>query len=151
MLVLATYRDGVYDLFLLLHILAVIVAFAAAVINPLMASQLKGDPSARTAFIRQTHENGRKIHGVALILTGLFGIVLVALSDKAIEFKDAWVSAAFVIWIVMLGILHGFLLPAEKKVAEGDASAESRVEQGGMLMTLLLIVMLYLMIWKPGA
>jgi uncharacterized membrane protein len=150
-LVLATYRDGVYNLLLFLHIVTVIVAFAPAVIHPLMTNQLKSDPSARAAFMRYAHENGRKIYGIAIVLVGLFGIGMIGASDKVIEFSDGWVSAAFLIWIVMVGVLHGVLLPAEKKLAEGDQSMEARVQQVGMALTVLLLIMLYLMIWKPGA
>ena len=43
------------------------------------------------------------------------------------------------------------MLPGERKMAEGDLSAEKKVEVGGQVITVLTLVMLYLMIWKPGA
>jgi type II secretory pathway component PulM len=43
------------------------------------------------------------------------------------------------------------LLPAEKRMAAGDLTQEKKVAMGGQLATVLLLVMLYLMIWKPGA
>jgi hypothetical protein len=42
------------------------------------------------------------------------------------------------------------ILPGERRQAAGDAAAAKRVELGGTLATLLFLVLLYLMIWKPG-
>jgi hypothetical protein len=42
-------------------------------------------------------------------------------------------------------------LPAERKVAAGDDSADARIDKGGMILSVLLLVMLYLMVFKPGA
>jgi hypothetical protein len=43
------------------------------------------------------------------------------------------------------------LLPAERAVAEGDESASSKVDTAGIILTLMLLVMLYLMVFKPGS
>ena len=43
------------------------------------------------------------------------------------------------------------ILPAERKLAAGDLEAEKKVAMGGQIATVLTLVMLYLMIWKPGA
>ena len=50
----------------------------------------------------------------------------------------------------MNGVLHGMLLPAERALASGDESARQTVDTGGLIMTVLLLVMLYLMVFKPG-
>jgi hypothetical protein len=40
--------------------------------------------------------------------------------------------------------------PGEKGVAAGDASAERKLQVGGNVLTLLFVVQLVIMIWKPG-
>jgi hypothetical protein len=72
------------------------------------------------------------------------------MSEKAFKFDQSWVMAAVVVWFLMLGIIFGMMLPAEKKSAGGDESADKIVSMAGGIMHLLLLVILFLMIWKPG-
>jgi hypothetical protein len=65
-------------------------------------------------------------------------------SDEAFEFSDTFISLAFVVWIAMNGVFHALVLAGQKR---GDAK---KVENGQAILTVLLLVMLYLMIWKPG-
>ncbi|WP_426573546.1 hypothetical protein [Aquihabitans sp. McL0605] len=140
-----------YKLMLLLHILSVIVAFAPAFVWPFASVKLKkeGKPVG-PAIGALAAGNTAKIHGPALVLVGLFGFGLVGMSDKLFKFDQSWVMAAVVVWFLMLGIIFGLMLPAEKKSAAGDESADKLVSMAGGIMHLLLLVMLFLMIWKPG-
>jgi uncharacterized membrane protein len=95
--------------------------------------------------------NGRRIHFPALIALGAFGLAMVFTSSDVVAFDQAWVSLAFLVWLGICGVVSGMLLPAERKVAAGDESAHVPLERAGQISTLLLVVMLYLMIWRPGA
>ena len=53
-------------------------------------------------------------------------------------------------WLALCGVITGLVLPAERRLAAGDLAAEAKVALGGQLATVLALVMLYLMIWKPG-
>ena len=57
---------------------------------------------------------------------------------------------ALALWLIMIGILFGLLLPAERALEAGDATAEKRVSMFGGILHLLLLLMLIVMIWKPG-
>ena len=139
-----------FRIVLLLHILTVLVAFAPVFVHPVISAQTKRDgKSSWQNAMRHMSQNGQRIYAPALILAGLFGMALVGLSDSTYSFSEAWISAAFVVWFAMNGVLHGVLLPAERRVAGGETSSQKRVDLGGGLMTILLIVMLVLMIWKP--
>ena len=70
--------------------------------------------------------------------------MLIVTSDEAFEFSDTFVSLAFVVWIAMNGVFHALVLAGQKQ------NDEKKVTNGQAIMTVLLIVMLYLMIWKPG-
>ena len=156
-MVLAAVRDDAYNVVLLLHILTVVVAFAPAVVNPLTEARLKrdGGDSGLVAFYRAAGANGRGVYFPALVLTGLFGGALIGMSktnDQLVwEFEQTWIWAGILNWVVMCGIVSAVILPNERKVAAGDVSAASKVAAGGGIATLLVIVQLYLMIFKPGA
>ena len=140
-----------YKLLLLLHILSVIVAFAPAFVWPVASVKLKkeGKPVGPTIGDLAAG-NTAKIHGPALVLVGLFGFGLIGMSDEAWKFSQGWVSGAMTVWLIMLGLVFGMMLPAEKKAAAGDEGADKIVSAVGGVLHLLLVIMLFLMIWKPG-
>jgi uncharacterized membrane protein len=150
--VLASVGSTPYKIVLLLHILSVIVAFAPAFVWPIVNVQTRktGEkvPSGVAGLVAR---NTMTIHGPALVLSGLFGIILVVMSDEVWEFSQTWVSLAFLVWFGLLGVVFGGILPSEKKIAGGDETAEKKVAMFGGIAHTLLLVMLILMIWKPGA
>jgi hypothetical protein len=152
-MILATYGDSLFKFLFLGHMLSFVIAFAPAVVNPVLAAKVKkdGDEAAYVRVAGHLFTNGRYIHLPALLALGGFGIAMVLTSDPAITFGDTWVSLAFLVWLAICGLITGLMLPAERKLAAGDLSAEKKVEMGGQIVTLLTLVMLYLMIWKPGA
>jgi hypothetical protein len=152
-MILAAYGDGLYKLFYFGHMASFLVAFAPAVIHPIIGAQTKadGDPSALARLTGHMAGNGRRIHFPALIALGAFGLAMVFTSSDVDAFDQAWVSLAFLVWLGICGVVSGMLLPAERKVAAGDESALVPLERAGQISTLLLVVMLYLMIWRPGA
>lgn len=121
-----------FKIFLLLHVLSFIVAFAPTVVALL--------PGERTAAVAAA----RTVYAPALILTGLFGILLIVTSDDAFKFDQTWISLAFLVWIAMNGVFHAIVLPGKR------IGSSSSVDGGQAIMTALLVVQLYLMIWKPG-
>jgi uncharacterized membrane protein len=148
---IAAYRGTGYNVMLLLHIVTALVAFAPAFVHPLLANQTKAlDATNRGKVVGMIAGNGRRIYAPALILTGLFGFAMQGMSDGVIEFGQTWFWLAIVVWIAMNGVLHAILLPAERAVAAGDGSADSKMSIAGMILTVLLLVMLYLMVFQPG-
>jgi hypothetical protein len=121
-----------FKFFLLLHVLSFIVAFAPSVV-----SLLPGNRGTAVAAARQ-------VYAPALIVTGLFGILCVVTSDDVFAFDQTWISLAFLVWIAMNGVYHAIVLPGRR------VGSITEVDGGQAIMTILLVVMLYLMIWKPG-
>ncbi len=152
MLIVAAIDSSLHRLFLALHIISVMVAFAPAVVHPVMTAQFKKDgdgPLRRFAELGAV--NSRRIYVPALVCIGLFGVLLVVTSDDAYSFGDTWVSLGLLVWLAILGVITGMVVPNERKLAAGDLAAEKTIAMGGQIATVLLLVMLYLMIWKPGA
>ncbi|HKH03783.1 MAG TPA: hypothetical protein VKA65_01365 [Acidimicrobiales bacterium] len=131
-----------YKLVFLLHVASFVVAFA-----PVVVGLLPGDGAATTTL----RAAGRTIYAPALILTGLFGILLILLSDEVWEFSDLWVSLAFLLWIAMNGVFHGLILPQLRgRGTRGGGTTAIDLERATQILTVLFLIMLYLMIWKPG-
>jgi arginine exporter protein ArgO len=126
-----------FEIMLVLHIATVVVAFAPAVIGVL--------PGGRDALTGVLEAAGRLVYAPALVLAGLFGIGCIVTSDDAFELSDTWVSLAFVVWIAMNGVFHALVLAGERQ------EDRAKVTTGHQIMTLLLLAMLYLMVFKPGA
>lgn len=140
-----------YKLFFLLHILSIIVAFAPNFVWPMVSVKMRKEGKPAGATIGElAGGNTLKVHGPALVLAGIFGFGMVGMSDKAWEFSQAWVSAGMLVWFLLMGVVFGLMLPAEKKAAAGDVAAEKLVSMAGGIMHLLLVIELIIMIWKPG-
>ena len=132
-----------YKFFFLLHIVAIVVAFAPVIVAFLPGVDTR---EACTGL-------GRTVYLSALPLAGIFGIILVLLSDDVWEMSQTWISLAFLVWIAMLGVFHVFVVKGrplgQRRGAEPERHGRRRPDGRGDL-TLLFLVMLYLMIWKPG-
>jgi len=139
-LVIAAVGDNGYNFVLVLHILSAIVAFSPAIATIVTPKAIAtGDDVVRT---------GRIVYGPALIVTGLLGIVLVLMSDEAWEFSDGWVSIAFLGWIALVGVYQALVIRGAR--AGGDAGRR-QVVLGGQIVAALAVVLVYLMVFKPGA
>lgn len=144
--------DFIYRVFFLFHILAALVAFAPTFVWPIARAQArKRGASIPSDLVAQAAVNEATIHGPAVIATGAFGILMV-LTAKGdyFEFSQAWISIAFVVWFAMLGVVYGLLVPTGRKAAAGEDGAEAKLPMYTGFLHILLLVMLVVMIWKPG-
>jgi hypothetical protein len=160
-----------YKFVLLLHISSAIIGFGGVLLNGVYATRAKKRPPAEAlAVVEDNAWVSMKVAEVFIYLTAVFGLGLVGLSDKAWKFSQTWVWSALVVYIVGLGISHGLLMPRVKKlialmreVVTGGAPAggpppqvaemeklEPQIGGISMALNLILVVVLVLMIWKPG-
>ena len=151
----AAIGDTPYNIMLLLHILTGFVAFAPAFVHPVLAGQMANAGLAdRPAVFGLISKNSMRIYGSSLIVSGLLGFGVAGMSDEVYKVSQGWLVAAVIIWIAMNGLLHAGIIPAEKAIAEagtsGDVAAEKKLALAGQLITLLFIVQLIIMIWRPG-
>ena len=147
---IAAVGDTPYRIVLVLHILSAIAAFAPAFTHPFLMNQSKELGDGHRGVMGFLAANGRRIYAPALIVAGLFGFALQGMSSGAWSFTQFWMIAAVIVWAAMNGVLHALIMPNEAKMADGDASAQRLVDIGGQVITILLIVMVWLMVFKPG-
>jgi len=163
--------SAIYRIVLLLHIAAAIVGFGGLLANGLNNAKAFRAPVDQAKTLLQATQGVSKTAYYAIYALFALGIVLVAVSDSAFSFAAPWISAAFLVVFAIIGISHGMVRPAIAGLvtrAEALASGapgqsvpilESDEEAGGLakrlaigegLIQLLLVIALYLMIWKPG-
>lgn len=166
-MLLASFRSFGYNIVLLLHLVTVIIAFAPAFVWPMLNRQrrLEGSTGAQDVSnvasvpMPASAPTGGAIsaiidpivHGGALVLAGIFGIGLIGMSSSAFAFKQSWVSLAFVLWFLMIGVLFAGLIPAQRAIRAGKVAAEQRLAMSYGGMHLLLLLQIIVMVWRPGA
>lgn len=149
-----------FNIMLLVHILGAIVAFGAAFVNPVVY-RLSQRSGAGAAVAQGQATAGMRISLPAMIITGLVGFGVAGMSKPdAIEgmadpepiysMSQPWLMTAALLWLVLVAVYAFGILPALRKAGQGD---ESAAKIAGILAGVshgILVVMLFLMIWKPG-
>ncbi|MEJ7583726.1 MAG: hypothetical protein WKF43_06450 [Acidimicrobiales bacterium] len=151
-MLIADVDDFGYRLFFLLHIVAILVAFAPAFVWPVVQARARrsGNPLGPEMGV-VIRDGWNKIYGPALVAAGVFGLGLIGLGgDGNFEFSQTWVSIAFLLWFLMLAVVFGLLPWNERKAAEGDTEATQRTSMFTGILHVLLLLILIDMIWKPG-
>ncbi len=164
--------DFGYDLLYTLHILAIVIGFGTTFAYPVYARRARQlPPNEGYAITHTSIEVGKILTTYVIWAAGLFGIILVGVSD-AWEFSQTWVSIAFVLFF--FGVLFSWFVHSQnlKKMDElqarlvaGDAKPnpgggpppevaelQARGKRAGMTGGILHLVFLLLvidMIWKP--
>jgi hypothetical protein len=174
-MLLATTNGGLYKLCLVLHILCAIIGFGAVFLNGIYGQQMKtrlqSGRAAEAIGIYEANLMVSKIGEYFIYAVLIFGFALLGLSDSAWKFSQTWIWLAVVLYVIALGLSHAVLLPTVKRmgvlmheVAAGPppaggpppqaaemASLGQRIGVVGPILNVILIVILFLMVWKPGA
>ena len=147
MVVLAALNSTGYKIVLLIHVLAVIVGFAPLWLTPVMIRlTAAGDKAAADGL--EVSILRFSLPGIGL--AGILGFGLAGMSEKYYKMSQTWLSIAAVLWVVLLALLFFVARPAIKAFRDGDAAARGRIMMVTGISHLILVVTLYLMIFKPG-
>lgn len=150
---LAAVDSTAYKITLLFHILAVIIAFAPAWLTPILLRVAGvGDAKVSDAL-------GLAVLRLSLPFVAIAGILGFGLAGQSkipgtdvsqYKMSQTWLMIAIVLWLVQLAVLFFVARPAFKALSAGDAAARGRVMAATGITHVILLVTLYLMIWKPG-
>ncbi|MGH9109300.1 MAG: hypothetical protein ACRDY3_07545 [Acidimicrobiales bacterium] len=111
---------ALFDVLLLLHVVAAVVALATVVTSGAVAARAlsaAGRPPAPGVvryFAPGVNWAGRSLHAVPLL-----GAALVGLSGGAYRFGDGWVVAGLALWVAAAAAAEVVLWPAERRVQAG--------------------------------
>ena len=151
----AAIGDTPYNIVLFLHILTAFIGFAPAFVHPLLGGQMdRASLDDRSTVFSFMAQNSMRIYGGSIVVTGLLGFGVAGMSDEVFKVSQGWLVAAVIVWIAINGVLHAGIVPAEKAIAAAgaarDEAAEKKLATAGGIATLLFLVQLYLMVFKPG-
>lgn len=154
-----------YDVVLFFHILAVVIAFGPTFAYGVFFSvAAKHDVRAMPTIGRAVITWDRTFGTAAQVVVLLAGLYLVGDRWELSEFFIAWGIVAI---LTLLGVTHGFTLPAARRmveIAERDISATgsgevtfsdefnrlaARLNVAGALLGLLVVLTIYVMTAKP--
>jgi len=155
-----------FQIVLLTHIAAALIGFGGVITHGLYHAKAFRSPAGVARGILETTTSVTKISEYSIYAVLVLGIVAVTVSEDAFSMADSWVSASFVVWILLVGAMHGAVRPAvtvlaaraeaidPSSVLESDAEASAAARKlmiGEGATHLLIAIALFLMIWKPGA
>lgn len=163
-----------FTFFLLLHILVAITAFGPVFAFPFIARYAQRGPTNALVVAEILHGVEGKIVIPAAVVMPFLGLALIYLGHIDL-WKSEWLLAGIVLYIVAFffaslvqlrnsGRMVDLLarVPARAEAAEATPGAGSagpppevaamarRVQLGGMFLTLLLLAIIVLMVWRPG-
>lgn len=159
-----------YNILVMLHILCVIGGFGALAYNGLYLSLAQRRPAGGTGAVLEVNKMVSGLGEILVYAALLFGVGAVTASRSQFKFSQAWVSAAFAVYLVDVAILHAWIRPNQRRHAEVVGRLETPVEPGSsrdsdvsLLQSLekrvgfgwgafnvLVIGAVYLMVFKPG-
>jgi hypothetical protein len=147
--------------------------FGAVFLNGLYGQQAKSHKGAEGLAIAEANELVSKVGEYFIYAVFLLGILLMLIGDPVHKFDQTWIWLAMALYLGAMGISQGLLIPRVRRlialqrelVSSGPPTAGSgpppQVEQMeklgkqigmyGATLNVMLIVILVLMIFKPGS
>ena len=156
------------EILLFLHILGAFLLVAGASVSTAAAIAATRTTSVRAIGLLTRVALRAELLTIipGALLAIVFGSWLVQHLD-AYDFDEAWISGAYVLWVVALGLGTGVLSPFTRRVgrradqleAEGTETSEElralasapRGAITGTVLNVIILAFLYLMVFKPGA
>ena len=151
--VLAEVGSTSYKVMLLLHILLIVVGFAPAWLTPMLLRLTAGGDrqAGETLEMVVLRYSLGGLAAAGLLGFGLAGSSKIPGTDESLyKMSQTWLMIAIVLWLVQLAVIFFLARPGIKAFTAGDATARGRVMASTGVTHLILLVMLYLMIFKPG-
>jgi hypothetical protein len=152
------YGGKAYKLFLFLHLVSVIVGFGPWMINGLLpqlaAKRSRDEARSIAGVVHQVSSYSQyAIYGVLI-----FGFATLASAEKAggkkvIDFSDTWVWLSVLLWVVIVGVMHGLAFPTQRKLRDGDGDPATLARNASLvsaIVNLLVLAVIALMIQEPG-
>jgi hypothetical protein len=167
-----------YKLVLFLHIASAIVGFGGVVLNGLYGYHAKNRRGEGGLAIVETNFAVSEVCARFIYAVPIFGFLLIWLSDGAWAFHETWVWLSLFIYAGALSLSHGVMKPTVKRMIvlmkemvstpvgarSGDSAPAGPPPQAvemaqlgqtagitGAILNVSLVIVLLLMIWKPGA
>jgi hypothetical protein len=158
-----TFAITFYDVSVFVHVAAVVVGFGATFAESIMFPVAMKAGTQHLPYVHRLQlAINQRMASPALLLIIITGIYQTA--DRW-EFSDFWISATFLIALILGGLTGAYFIPSDRKLAplvesdlaeRGEPSQEYLAQakrQGmfGALAGVLVLLAIFLMVTKPGA
>jgi uncharacterized membrane protein len=169
-------NSGIYKFLFVLHILAVVVGFGPLMLGGAWGVKAKALQGREGAAVAQTTYDVLRTYAEwAIYAVPVFGILLILVSDDAWKFSQTWISLSFLLYLAGVGIAHAAHFKNLKRmnelmaelaagtsppgagrggpppqVAELEERGKRAALVGGVL-NVIVVAIIFLMVWKPGA
>ncbi|MBI5158203.1 MAG: DUF2269 family protein [Acidimicrobiia bacterium] len=146
------------ELYTLIHVLAAIIWVGGAATSQVVALRLKkADPGHRLGFAKDMRFVAQWLFIPSAVVAFVFGSLLVE-ETPAFGYDQTWLVIGNTGLLVALLIAAGYLVPHIRKAirlmesGQGEAAGATmrRVTVGARLVVLILIVIVWAMVAKPG-
>jgi uncharacterized membrane protein len=159
-----------FQSFVLLHIICAVGGFGSLFYRSLVLDLARRRGDAAAAGVLAVYGQISQVGEVLMYGVVVFGLAAVGAGPNGISFSKPWVGAAILLYVVMLGILHGLVRPGERRyrktmleLAQMPAMAPPkrppqlaeldrlyrRIGAGMGIFNVCLLAALYLMVFKP--
>lgn len=162
-----------YDIVKSLHILAAIIGFGAVFFNVLYGLKAKEKRGPEAAFLARSVFEMSKLAEWFIYAVFILGFAALGMSDDRWEFSQTWIWLSVLLYIVGIGLSHGIVIPNAKRMnalmeelavgpppgaaAGGPPPQAIELEERGkrqgvvaMVLDCILVVIVFLMVFKPG-
>lgn len=177
LLTLADINSGAYKFTLVLHVLAAIIGIGTVFLNGLRGSrsQKKGEQGAlaESAGIAEDVDRTSAVAEWFIYAVPLLGVGLVFMSDDVWDFGQTWIWLSLVLYASALAVSLIWIQPTSRKIAaltremadggpplpgaQGPPPQVAELDRLGTIVGAssgyahtMVVVILFLMIWKPG-
>jgi hypothetical protein len=154
----------VFRLFLFLHVIGAIVAFGPGFAAAVAGAMVAKEPQHANFFARTQLAVGTRLVTPAALSMAITGLLMVGvLGWSAIVGTKLWLPVAIVLYIVAIVYAVAVQTPAGRKLVDLTATPPApgsppppelpatakRVRNGGMLLSTLVVIIVFLMVVKP--
>jgi uncharacterized membrane protein len=149
---------GSYQLLLVIHLLTVVVGIGSVILNGVYGAEAKKAGANGGNAIVRANWAVTEIAEYFIYAIPVTGILMVLDSDYPWDFSDTWVWMSILLYVIALGNSHMNLRPSAKKMIELTAGPPTpemeavgkKLAVAGTVNDLIVVVLIVLMVWKPG-
>lgn len=159
----ASILSADYKIALFLHVLAVLIAFGPTFGYGFFFSVVPKYPRAAPALLAGIQKIDRYLITPGMVVVLLAGIYMIVASDDAWESSEVFITVGYIAIFALFGLEHGFFVPqtrkakemAERDLEKGDSLSpefeelSQRIGQVGGIASLIVIVTIFFMVYKP--